>query len=134
MTVWSEEDACNLAGVLQAVAQRRIEQVQRYGHNDDLQDGTGPEAEWLDAVVDVAHLGPFDATEIEELLRQEYVKYERDHGSPTWMHLVREEVAEAFMENAPAKLEDELLDVAALCVSWVETLRRRGLRSSPPAR
>lgn len=120
MTVWSEEDACNLAGVLQAVAQRRVEQVQRYGHNDDLQDGTGPQVRWLRGTLAhrPAHL-------IETELRAEYVKYERDHGNPTWMHLVREEVAEAFTEDDPAKLEDELLDVAALCVSWVETLRRR---------
>jgi hypothetical protein len=35
---------------------------------------------------------------------------------------VREEVAEAFQEADGPALVDELIQVAALCVSWVERL------------
>jgi hypothetical protein len=41
------------------------------------------------------------------------------------MHLLREELAEVFQETAPDRLEAELVQLGALCVSWVEKLRRR---------
>ena len=41
------------------------------------------------------------------------------------MHLVREEVAEAFAESDPARLREELIQVAALAVSWVEKIDAR---------
>lgn len=121
--------------VLNDVLARRHQQVTQYGMNEDLANGTGPDVKWLYPVeLNALYMTEpgATATDIEELLRQEYAEHERDTGNPTWMHLVREEVAEAFKENDPAKLEDELLDVAALCVSWVEKLRCRGLRSSTP--
>ena len=63
--------------------------------------------------------------EFEDICRADYEFYEKLHGQPTWMHLVREEVAEAFKEADPTRLEEELLQVAALCVSWVEKLQMR---------
>lgn len=97
----------------------RHEQVRRYGHNEDLDDGTGPDSQWLVPVT-------FDTAEtIQVELRAEYEDHEERTGSPTWMHLVREEVAEAFQEDDPVRLREELLQVAALAVSWIETLDRR---------
>lgn len=106
--------------VLQMVASERVAQVARYGHNDDLVDGTGPDSHWIPLLTE-GHR----ALDIEVLLRHDYESYEQRTGKPSWMHLVREEVAEAFTENDPTRLEAELIQVAALCVSWVETLRRR---------
>lgn len=109
--------------VLLQVMDERQRQVERYGQNDDLDDGTGPETRWL------APFSAEPAAAIEKILRNDYEDYEEETGKPTWVHLIREEVAEAFQENDPERLEAELLQVAALCVSWVETLQRR--RSAP---
>lgn len=103
--------------VLEAVFEHRQVQEARYGEaNKSLENGTGPETRWL---------LPFtnhSAQEIEVALRGDYEAYEEETGAPTWVHLVREEIAEAFQETDPAKLAEELIQVAALCVSWVERL------------
>ena len=103
--------------VLTDVGIHRAVQRERYGSNDDLPDGTGPYVRWL------SPLNLLTATGVEARLRQEY----ESHGmvAPSWMHLVREEVAEAFQETDPVRLREELIQVAALCVSWVETLDAR---------
>ena len=105
--------------VLEQVFAERIRQVERYGHNHDLDDGTGPDTRWL---------LPFTsdgADTIERELRADYEHFEEETGDPTWVHLLREELAEAFAEEDPIRLRDELTQVAALCVSWVETLEQR---------
>lgn len=109
--------------VLREVAQERSRQVERYGHNEDLTDFPTPHRHWLACTSTALHL--LNADEIEAAFRAEYEEYEQREGKPTWMHLIREEVAEAFKETDPALLEAELIQVAALCCSWVETLRRR---------
>jgi hypothetical protein len=105
--------------VLGMVMREREQQVARYGHNQDLENGTGPEVLWLGNTH--AYLSALPAERIELALRKEYERHEQ----PTWMHLVREEIAEAFKEDDPTRLEEELIQVAALCVSWVEKLRIR---------
>lgn len=106
--------------VLAEVAEERARQRDQYGSNADLEDGTGPETRWL---------APFtgaSAEQIEARLRVSYEDYEAEAGKPTWVHLVLEEVAEAFQESDPAALRRELLQVAALAVSWVEKIDARG--------
>jgi len=105
--------------ILERVFEERVRQVAQYGHNDDLEDGTGPNVEWLWPVSDL------NATEAEADFRAEYERYEQAKDRPTWMHLVREELAESFAESDPERLSEELLQVAALCVSWVESLEKR---------
>jgi hypothetical protein len=46
-------------------------------------------------------------------------------GRVTWKHILAEEFFEALAESDPAKLRTELLQVAAVCVAWVEALHRR---------
>lgn len=105
--------------VLNLVMAERHGQVARYGLNGECADGTGPEVEWLHGTG--VNLDLRTAEEIEAAFRHEYEK----HGFPDWMRLIREEVAEAFKESDPARLKEELIQVAALCVSWVESLDRR---------
>jgi hypothetical protein len=111
--VLSDGRSCPTHNVLFAVRLERMRQVEMYGLNDDLVDGTGPRAEWLQPVA------AYPATVIEEMFRSDY----NSHSVPSWLDLVREEVAEAFQESDPARLEEELVQVAALCVSWVEKLQ-----------
>jgi len=103
--------------VLDDVRAERARQFAQYGTNDDLEDGTG--GSWL---VPFTREG---AAGIEKSLRRGYEAYETNHGTITWMHLVREEVAEAFAEQDPETLRAEVLQIAALCVSWVEKLDAR---------
>lgn len=110
---------CQTDAVLVEVANERADQFERYGDNADLEDGTGPTEHWLR--VGDPYLPERDAVRIEAAFRRNY----ESRDTPTWMHLVREEVAEAFSENDPDRLRSELLQVAALCVSWIEKIDAR---------
>lgn len=112
-------EQCQTDSVLAEVAHERAGQFLTYGTNNQLANGTGPETAWL------LPLTAMPATAIEENFRQDYEDFEEEVGYPTWAHLVREEVAEAFAESDPAKLRGELLQVAALCVSWIEKIDYR---------
>lgn len=46
-----------------------------------------------------------------------------DYG--TWLHILDEEVCEAFAESDPAALRAELVQVAAVAVAWVEAIDRK---------
>lgn len=60
--------------------------------------------------------------DIEAAFRDDYVEYENLHGYPTWMHLIREEVAELFDTRTSSRAIEEAVQVAALCVSLCEEL------------
>jgi hypothetical protein len=113
-----ENDALD---VLTEVMAERRRQVAQYGHNDDLETGMGPDVCWL------LPYTTDSATEMEARLRDDYLDYEEDTGAPTWLHLLREEFAEAAMEPDPVLREAEWLQVAALCVSYVQASRRKRL-------
>lgn len=114
---------CQTTAVLLEVREERARQFTRYGSNGDLRDGTGPRIAWLGQELDPDEHKA--AEELERDFRTDYVAFEHYEGAPTWMHLVREEVAEAFMESDPRRLRAELLQVAALAVSWIEKLDAR---------
>jgi hypothetical protein len=104
--------------VLAEVLAERVRQVARYGSNDNLEVGMGPQVRWL---------GPYthdSAEDIEQVLRNDYEDFEEETGLPTWAHLIREELAETFMEADVVKREEEAIQVAALLVSYVESSRR----------
>ena len=109
---------CQTVHVLNDVKAERARQFAKYGTNSDLEDGTG-DVQWL------LPLSIEYAPHIQDSLRVDYEAYEAVTGLPTWMHMVREEVAEAFSETEPARLREELLQVAALAVSWIEKLDAR---------
>ncbi len=50
---------------------------------------------------------------------------ETQNGSVTWHHILTEEVLEAFAERDSEKLRAELVQVAAVAVSWIEAIDRR---------
>lgn len=105
--------------ILELVMAERHRQVRKYGLNRDIVDGTGPNTRWL------LPYTPASAVEVEQELREDYEDFEADTGLPTWVHLLREELAEAFAEDNPERLEAELIQVVALGVSWLERLRER---------
>lgn len=117
---YTASDYLGTMAVLQDVIRERVRQTEEYGDNADLEDGTSPDTCWLLPFTTAS------ATVIESTLRDDYVDFEEDAGKPTWVHLIREEVAEAFQESDPKRLAAELIQVAALCVSWVEKIDARG--------
>ena len=114
--------------VLDLVLEERRIQEARYGEaNKTLESGSGPDTRWLAPYTgDSAEL-------IQRRLRREYEDFEDEVGEVTWVHLVREEIAEAFQESDPTRLAEELVQVAALCVSWVERLDTDALYALLPA-
>jgi hypothetical protein len=48
-----------------------------------------------------------------------------ESGAVTWRHILIEEVAEAFAETDPARLREELVQVAAVALQWIEAIDRR---------
>jgi len=46
-------------------------------------------------------------------------------GTTTWAMVLEEESLEALCETDPAKLREELVQVAAVAVAWIEALDRR---------
>jgi hypothetical protein len=47
-------------------------------------------------------------------------------GENTWMHVLREEVYEAFAESDPALLRAELVQVMAVAGRWIQAIDARG--------
>lgn len=116
---WPQMYLCPTMRVLADVAAEREHQYATYGTNEDTKDGTGDRVPWL---------LPFDQREalvIQQAFRADYEQVEIVEGEVTWMHLVREEIAEAFQESDPERLRAELVQVAALAVSWIEKLDGR---------
>lgn len=115
--------------VLGDIAMERHRQIKRYGLNRENPDGTGPRTAWL------LPLAPESAAEIQKVFRQDYEDWEEEggNGPVTWVHLIREEIAEAFQETDPDRLRAELIQVAALCVSWIQNLDHREEAGTAPA-
>ena len=52
-------------------------------------------------------------------------------GCVTFRHILAEEVAEAFAEEDSESLRAELIQVAAVAVSWIESIDRRNKGPQP---
>lgn len=105
--------------VLHLVREERTRQILRYGSNNDLLLGFGSSVSahpWLLPYSDA------ESGKVEAAFRAEYEQYESHHGKPTWMHLIREEVAELFAAKHAHHAVAEAVQVAALCVSLAEHL------------
>jgi hypothetical protein len=110
--------------VLADVLAERRRQVARYGlQHGELEYGTGPETRWLLPYTTAS------ATDVEQALRDDYEDFEEDTGKPTRLHLLREEFAEAAKEQPGQALYDEVTQVVALGVSWLEDMRATGVVS-----
>lgn len=97
--------------VLYDIAIERQRQLDKWG-DQSLPDNTGP----LEAL-------PQGYTYLETLER---VRQFNDlYNNPTWDYVLLEEVMEALSEKKRANLRQELVEVAAVCVSWVEDIDRK---------
>lgn len=109
--------------VLHLIREERTRQIRQYGTNETLAMGFGS------TVTACPWLLPYsddDSGRVEAKIREDYERYRADTGNPTWMHLIREEVAELFAAENPQHAITEAIQVAALCVSLVEHLETQG--------
>lgn len=105
--------------VLHMIRTERTRQIGLYGDNDTNLLGFGSNVSaypWL------APYSDEQAADVQQAFRQDYEQYVQSHGEPTWMHLIREEVAELFECERYDDAIAEAVQVAALCVSLVEHL------------
>lgn len=51
-------------------------------------------------------------------------------GGGSWAHILIEEVAEALEETAPGPLRKELVEVAAVCLRWIDSIDGRSVSPS----
>lgn len=103
--------------VLGDVAIERLRQFRLHGDNMKQRSGTGPGVRWLK---NTGVHGWTDATGIEQRVRS---AYEQTWGMVTWLQIALEEFTEVAQEDDPEKLQVELIQLAAVCVSWAEKLR-----------
>ena len=118
-------DRFALDAVLQEVYAERERQHEKWGEQNHP-DGTGGEPSPKRSPEQVAQL---------RSVRVEHARNTRDlcdhafaGGTGTWRHILREEVDEAIAEDDPVALRKELIQVAAVAVSWVEAIDRRAKR------
>lgn len=68
--------------------------------------------------------GGRDATRLSEWAREACIlAFANNKG--TWKHVLYEEVCEALAEADPARLREELVQVAAVAASWIEAIDSR---------
>lgn len=61
---------------------------------------------------------------VEAIAREAFESAQRE-GRLTHAHVFDEETAEVLAETDPMKLRTELIQVAAVCVKWIEEIERR---------
>lgn len=94
--------------VLMAVREERFAQYQKWGVQE-LPHGTNA-------------LGVEGISRAEVLRRR--CQKKADRGLLTWKDVLLEEVAEAMEEWRDEKLREELVQVAAVCCQWIESIDR----------
>lgn len=97
------------APALVDVADERVRQVRKWGVQT-RPDGT--DHRW-DVIANVA---------------KDNVDRKAAAGTLTWTDILNEEVQEAFAETDPAALREELVQVAAVALAWVEDIDRKASR------
>lgn len=111
-----------LEETLRLVRQERAQQDVQWGEQNHP-DGTGPDARWDgETFASLAH-----RTRL-------HTQAAANAGALTWRNILLEEVMEAMAENDPVQLADELTQVAAVAVAWVEALARRWAKEQTAAR
>lgn len=102
----------NLAVVLSDVIVERQRQDAKWGNQDHLRDRIVP--------------GELEIYAVErDWCRNECDRHAKEGGA-SWTDILLEEVFEALAESDAAKLRAELVQVAAVAVSWIESIDRRG--------
>lgn len=99
--------------ILAQIRGERVKQVSKWGVQTHP-DGTGPTRTNTDRLVKARARDAFERTRSEGV---------------TWLAILDEEVAEAFVEQDLVKLRAELIQVAAVATAWIEDIDRRPVKA-----
>lgn len=114
------EEVFDLNEVLGEVLEECRGQLEKWGLQNHP-DGTGP-----------LRASPMVWGRLADLNNEEFADSARkrtendfDNGYGSWEHILTEEVFEAYAEDDQEKLRAELVQVAAVAVSWIRAINRR---------
>ena len=110
-------DLSRTDGVLSEVRQERTRQEHLWGQQD-LPTGTGPLTRPL------LPLSPAKGKDVEDAFRRR-TDWATNHGSLTYADVLLEEVFEAMAEVKPSRIREELIQVAASAVKFIESIDRQ---------
>lgn len=96
----------NPPSVLEEVAAERIRQDEKWGEQNHPDGTGGPEMVFC--------------AELSKRMTDQAAQ----NGTLTYLHILEEEICEAFAETDKQKLRTELIQVAAVAVAWVEKIDR----------
>lgn len=124
-------DTVAIIGVLAEVTEEIWSAREKHGKQADMPYGTGPNELLMHPTLDqnlrevVTSLG--DAEDNEDLANLARARCQAlsRFGEPTWESVLTEEWAEAMAESDPTALRAELLQVAAMAVSWITVIDGR---------
>lgn len=111
--------SCLVNQVLDMVDDERARQFKLHGSNLENRSGTGPDVRWATALA--GYTGA-PAEILQTVLRRDYEGTEAEGEKVTWLQILLEEFAEVAEQSDPARLLEELVQVAAVAVSWAEKI------------
>lgn len=116
-----DEEVCGCLTnhVLDLVSDERARQFSLHGSNLENRSGTGPDVRWAASLAGYTNA---PANVLETVLRSAYEDSESDGEKVTWLQILLEEFSEVAKESDRDRLITELVQVAAVAVSWVEKL------------
>lgn len=114
-----ENCGCLTNHVLDLVDDERARQFALHGANLENLSGTGPDVTWATPLAGYTTEG---ASVLEKALRAGYERSETMGQRVTWLQILLEEFSEVATEDSPERLVEELVQVAAVAVSWAEKL------------
>lgn len=121
--IYIGEAPSGTARVMQDVINERLRQLDKHGDQSHLPNGTGqrlmlegvPVNNWDDLYAN-------DLATWAKARCKAASQNEGGNGTITYEQILTEEWAEAIAEEDPAKLREELIQVAAVCIAWAEKL------------
>ncbi len=117
------EAPASITKVIQDIINERFRQLNKHGDQSHLPDGTGPDIE-LDNLP-VVGWGKVSAERLAAWAKarcKAASQNEGGNGTITYEQILTEEWAEAIAESDPARLREELVQLATVAVAWIEKI------------
>ena len=108
-------------GILAEVVDERVRQDAKWGEQNHP-NGTGPYVVWT--------LGGRITAQVMAARARDMCQEAARRGECTWLLIALEEMAEAFAEDDPYRVRQEVLQLVAVGVSWIEAIDRAAARKA----